>query len=202
MHKNNTIWLDCDGVLLGYLGGFLKYHELEVTPDEIDTYDLSVLFASKQDMKEAIKEFEQSREYGLLQPLALITSLEQLKNMGYSLRVLTHVNSLTGRISRIRNLTNAYGALFDGIHFVSDGESKLTYIEENRSSGDNYMIDDSPHVLEDFQENCPRGVGITSVTILYDYNREFRDKYSFGNYGYASVDAMVNDFLEEAINEQ
>lgn len=149
-----TIWLDVDGVLLDYTNPFLQFTGIDttgVTYDNLFDYDLTKLFRAKEDCDNAMLRFAVSDEFKNLPPIAHRHDLEMLKNMGFSLQIITQLPAPPkSKIARIKNLTQNFGAVFDGVHFTIPGQCKLSYIRDiefNLHNDYHILVEDNPNLL-------------------------------------------------------
>jgi len=149
----NTIWLDVDGVLLDYTRAFLEFTGLGkkgVTYDNLFDYDLTKLFPSADACYAAMLEFTKSERFMYLQAIAKRRDVEMLKNIGFTLKVITQLPTDSPfKVNRVRNLTTFFGPVFDEVIFTDRGQSKLDYIIERPEyrQGLNWLIEDNPILL-------------------------------------------------------
>lgn len=150
--NKTVLWFDADGVLLDFYTPFKDF--IDVEPEfQCQFYDMRDMpdYSPNIPIEESIMNFIQlSDEYAKLNPLALLTHLEALKNCGFELRVITQCPTPESRLKRIHNLTMHYGAVFSGIHFTHPGECKveaLNRITSELPEALNILIEDSPSTL-------------------------------------------------------
>ena len=147
-----TLWLDVDGVLLDYTRPFLAFTGIDtlgITYDNLFDYDLTKLFRSPDDCELAMLRFAMSKDFDKLQAIADVHDLATLKNMGYSLRVITQLPAPPeAKKARIRNLTQNFGAIFDAIVFTVPGQCKLELIQQSHQPGERtILVEDNPNLL-------------------------------------------------------
>lgn len=142
-----VLWLDVDGVLLDYTRAFLEFSKRSIKYEEMTTYDLTVLFDSKEECFEQMKAFASSYAFANLPVHTDAFYLHALKNAGYDLRIITQLTApAQARKNRIANLTNVYGGIFSEIVFTQHGQCKLDYLER-RWRHDNSVNYDNPYIL-------------------------------------------------------
>lgn len=178
-----SIWLDVDGVLLDYCSPFNKFAGLEEqghTYDTITDYDYTRLFDSAAECFAKMREFAVSPEFADLPAIASVLDIEALKNMGYRVQIITQLDSApAGKIARIRNLTRAFGNVFDAIHFTQRGECKLEYIRKNQPvPAKIIVIEDNPSLLRKIDKLTAEQLKangqtfIMGIGVIHPYNEE------------------------------
>lgn len=185
-----SIWLDVDGVLLDYCSPFNKFSGLEDKGhnyNNITNYDYTKLFASSDECYGLMRKFAHSTEFENLPSIASVLDLEALKNMGYDVQVITQLDSEPrGKVARIKNLTRAFGNVFDMIHFTQRGECKLDYIRKHQQGESKIIVvEDNPATL--FKVNSLvsaqlKEVGntfIMGIGIIHPYNTEDLKKMEY-----------------------
>lgn len=134
-NKNLHILLDCDDVLLDWIGGFRAYvHAAEgviPTAPAPSSWDMSEwLGLTSERTVELIQEFNSHHWFGHLEARAdALRCVAALKNMGHRLTVLTSCSddpAIVGR--RRRNLERAFGNVFEAIICLPLGQSKAPWL--------------------------------------------------------------------------
>lgn len=214
-----VVWFDCDGVLLDMYTGFCKKYMPGITPTDFADYNIALyppFNGDREAMVKAFEEFIETAEHANLPPLATITSLETLKNMGYELHVITQCGgSVTALTNRVWNLAKVFGPVFSGVHFTVFGQSKLDYINQwaaDNLSGTDAVValaEDRPQTVEECAEyvtskgpqNVSRHIrGIKAVGIKQTYNKSHWDYPR--TYWYSGVDAFCFALVYNTIENQ
>lgn len=165
--SRGTIWLDCDGVLLDFLGGFSKFLG-EPTPDPA-CYNLDVLF--NRPTKGAMQEFLESREFGQLSAMADPELLKLLKRLGFDLVVVTCI-PVDSLYQRWGNLVSLYGDVFLNIIAFESWQEKLAYIDSIADKDTDILIEDDPQLLTEIalRNILEPNRSLTTIGVYYRYN--------------------------------
>lgn len=157
--------LDCDGVLLDWLGGFIRFAEhvlkKKLDPNGPSDFNLSGwLGVSQEKMLGLIDAFNSGEDgyFGELQPLpGAVEALQAAHAQGRILSIITACANTPSVIAqREQNLVNVFGKIFGDIHAVGMKESKSTLLK----SYDNVIW------IEDKMENAVMGAEIGHPTYL------------------------------------
>ena len=169
MHKK-PLWLDCDGVLLNWIDPFLEYVKSPLRYNDLTQYDLSVLFGNDTArMVAAVNEFNSTPAYAELKPLVAPASLQQLKDAGYDLKVITQVDGEAARSNRLVNLDSVFGRdMFSGIVQVSRGTNKAEWLRVEEPYDVIEVVEDNPKF---FEQAADIG-GFKCKAIQHPYNRK------------------------------
>lgn len=151
--SHKELWLDADGVLLDYTRAFLYFTRLDqkgVDYDNLLDYDLTKLFDSTEECLNTMLRFAMSTEFSKLPAIADPDLLVALKNVGYSLRVITKLPApAKSRVNRILNLSKCFGPVFDEIVFTGATQCKVDYLRDRKALYRKEMIvvEDNPDFL-------------------------------------------------------
>lgn len=173
IRSSTPLILDCDGVLLNWIGGFTAYasHRLgkDLASTEQDDFDLSAWLGLTGDETDAmIGDFNQGDggHFGRLDPLpGAREALAAAHSRGRPIFVVTSCSTLPQVIaSRKANLRAVFGDIFSDIHCLDLHLDKSPVLRE---LGPGTWV-------EDKFENAIAGadIGLTSYLIRYDYNRK------------------------------
>lgn len=166
---NKVLWLDVDGVLLDWSRPFLDYVKSPLSYDQLTEYDLSSLFAGgTEQMVRAINDFNSSPYYGNLEPLISQWELQKLKDIGYTLNIITQVDGKIPRQLRINNISKCFGdKLFGGIIFTERGESKARILRANEPYETVMVVEDNPNFF--LEAACVGGFDARAISHPYNY---------------------------------
>lgn len=177
--SKGTVWLDCDGVLLDYSTAFMdftmKNYKLGVPATELTEYNLDKYFSSHKQMFDIMREFGESAEFSQLSPLVFSTVLDSVVNAGFELKVITYMpptNSVEMKLSRLKNLSDKYGSVFDDVVFLSldEKQSKIKYILDN-SSAPAALVEDHPGIILEAVNTIKDGVNHFQIfAVQHGYN--------------------------------
>lgn len=130
--------LDCDDVLLDWLGGFrawLRGRHESVPSEPPSTWSLADwLGVSDSECLRLIAEFNDSWFFGRLDPVpGAVEAVTALRDSGYTLTVLTSCSDDPVVARRRReNLEGVFGTSFDRVVCLGLGESKATWLSALR----------------------------------------------------------------------
>jgi hypothetical protein len=168
--QSKTIWFDCDGVLLDWTRPFLNYIGATERYEDLTQYDLSNLFGGdKAAMREKIYEFNNGDEYAFLAPLVAADYLEDLKNKGYKLKIITQCEGFSAKDSRLSNLRFFFGyRMFEDIIFTHRGQNKAELLRSMEPYETITVIEDNPQFFKD----ASLVGGFKGYAIEHPYNKE------------------------------
>lgn len=198
------LWLDCDGVLLDWLTGFLKYahkhsihkHNLPLNAADVAYMDMGVYYEEPENFLKDLQAFHLHPEFRELNTIADVRLLTQLKEKGWELFVITQVEGDLPRAQRVVNLLNTFGNIFDRIDFTARGESKLKFILDRYPEDDILLVEDNHHTINEFEAQAAKEdnkLAITTVCIRTLYNENFINRMSV-------VHNHTNDMLYSLVN--
>ena len=160
-----NLLLDCDGVLLNWLGGFIRYaqHKLKrrIDPAGPSDFNLSEWLGVPEDVVlEMIEAFNSGEGgyFGQLEPeVGAIEALHKAHAQGRYIDIITACSKTPKVIAqRKQNLITVYGDIFRNIHAVDHSESKQVLL-----SGYSDVI-----WVEDRMENAVMGAELGLKTYL------------------------------------
>ena len=169
--KAKTIILDVDEVLLKWVEGFsdflYKYYGVE-TKGVPETWEIAPwLGCSKETAQEFIRGFnEESDEFSELRPfLGSQDALNDLMRSGYKLYCVTAAcNGTESKRSRVFNLLDVFGNVFEDVYFVPRGGSKKAVLRLFPKGS--YYVEDYPYHLEEAAE-----IGLKSIMYIRPHNQ-------------------------------
>lgn len=186
--KKKLVILDCDDVLLDYIGGFknfvLNHYNIE-TKGMPEDYTLYEWLGISQPLAISImKHFnENSYEFGLLKPLdcdtvPLMNKLYQSHNNDTDFVVVTKCGSLGhSSVLRIVNLKYTFGDIFKNIIILETNESKKNTFKMFMNEYDDITV------VDDYKPNIDTAheLGIKTFFMKREHNVKFMDnpKYNF-----------------------
>jgi hypothetical protein len=165
---DKVLWFDCDGVLLDWVRPFLEYIKAPVKYEDLTQYDLSNLFDGDVDnMVETINKFNATPAYNKLQSLVSKESLQNLKDTGYELRVITQVDGRLPRVYRLDNLCRTFGnGMFAQIACVGRTTNKAEYLRASEPYETISVVEDNPS----FFKKAEVVGGFRCMAIQHPYN--------------------------------
>lgn len=169
--NNKPLLVDCDGVLLDWLGGFTffveKKQNLTLCKAGPQTFDLSEwLGCSKDEMIALINAFNSGEDgfFGQLRPLPLaVESLQAAYSIGRPIHVITSVSKQPEVIAqRKSNLITVFGDIFTEINCIGLHSSKQEHLARHQDAT----------WVEDHYDNATVGAkaGHTSYLLRTSYN--------------------------------
>jgi|TARA_B110000211_G_scaffold231151_1_gene292186 HAD superfamily hydrolase (TIGR01509 family) len=173
MMKDKVILTDCDGVLVDWVHGFVKWMKVKgYDPVVSDTYDMEIMFdMTRAETKKLVISFNESAEMRYLSPLRdAIKYVRKLhEEHGYVFRCITSM-SLNKAAYRLRkqNLDQLFGpTVFEELVCLDTGADKDEALEQYRGS-DMYWVEDKP-------QNADLGValGLDSLLISHTFNAAY-----------------------------
>lgn len=176
LYFENTILVDCDGVLTNWLSQFTKWmasHGFTPQKTHTDDYDLAAIFElSSDDVGFMIEMFNQSAWIEHLPPLRdAVKWVRKLhEEEGAVFHVITSLNDdRYAEQLRKRNLYRLFGeTTFSNITCVASGSSKREALSEYAGSGCLW--------IEDKVSNAQLGLelGLSPILIAHTYNADYQ----------------------------
>lgn len=167
------ILTDCDGVLLDWVSGFVKYMKdigFEKTGSNVNAYHFEEEYGLTRDgLKYWIDKFNHSVAMGDLAPMSdSVEYVKKLSELGFKFHVITSLtNDPNAVYLRKLNLENVFGNVFSRLTCLPIGDAKDEALAEYKDSG-LYWIEDKP-------ENADVGLeyGLRSILLDQTYNQEY-----------------------------
>lgn len=178
MQNTKTLWLDVDGVILDYTRAFLKFTKRTTPYEHVVHYDLSKLFTGgAKEMLPMMEEFHMSRDFANLAPIANAAPIKWLKMLGWKVKIITQLEGIHPRFSRLQNLGYYFHDLFDEVLFTSRGESKIQRIIDNQGTEQQlFIVEDNPTLLDAVEKGIELDLNkrgwssLTAWAIVHPYN--------------------------------
>jgi hypothetical protein len=172
INSNNTILVDCDGVLLNWEYAFavwMEQHGFIKVPNGDMTYDIGARYGIDWPQgKKLIKMFNESAAIGFLPPLrdAMYYVKRLHEEHGYVFHCITSL-SLDPNAQKLRsmNLDKLFGStVFEKIVCLDTGADKDQALEPYKDSGC-FWVEDKP-------ENAETGfrLGLRSILVEHGHN--------------------------------
>lgn len=130
-----SILFDCDDVLLDWIGAFRTYAAIRLERNingEPDSWNMGGwLGTSDVVARELISEFNASKAFGDLTAVdGAIDQINKFSAYPYNMHVITSCSSDPATVKlRRENLTAVFGDVFESIHCLDLGESKLKVLQ-------------------------------------------------------------------------
>lgn len=176
INPNNTILVDCDGVLVDWESKFhawMQSRGYQARANHDNLYKISERYhdLSYDTGRQLIRYFNESAAVRFMSPL--LDSVYWVKRlnwkMGYRFHVITSLSlDPDAQTLRRQNLQELYGDIFDCVICLDTGSDKDHILAEYQDSGC-WWIEDKP-------ENALAGLacGLRPILIAHDHNRNFR----------------------------
>lgn len=175
MHRNNTILVDCDGVLVDWETKFhdwMQHRGWQARDNHLQHYRISDRYHDLDLTRgrELIGHFNESAAVRFMTPLRdSVYWVKRLNwKMGYRFHVITSLSrDPDAQALRSQNLRELYGDVFDRILCLDTGSDKSDALDEYRDTGC-WWIEDKP-------ENALAGLerGLRPILVTHDHNRTF-----------------------------
>ena len=175
VNPNNTILVDCDGVLVDWEAkfhawmqarGYLAQDNHESEYRICDRYhDLS-----REQSQQLVRHFNESAAVRFMAPVRdSVYWVKRLNwKMGFGFHVITSLSlNPDAQTLRRQNLQELYGDIFDKIICLDTGSDKDGVLDQYRNSGC-WWVEDKP-------ENALAGLerGLKPILVAHDHNRDF-----------------------------
>ena len=169
-----TILLDCDDVLLDWISGFRKFAASKLAYDiegEPGSWDMSSWLGISKDLTGwLINEFNSSPDFGRLGPVGGAKRVIQQMHDDPDVRL--HVISSCSSASNVAalrraNLIEEFGDVFDSIHCLDLGQSKLPILR---------AFQPGAMFIEDSYKNALMGLEAGHMSCIRErpHNRKFK----------------------------
>jgi FMN phosphatase YigB (HAD superfamily) len=175
MHRNNTILVDCDGVLVDWETKFhawMQRHGWQARDNHEQHYRISDRYHDLDvaHSRQLIQYFNESAAIRFIAPLRdSVYWVKRLNwKMGYRFHVITSLSrDPDAQALRKRNLQDLYGDVFDRILCLDTGSDKDHALDEYRDTNC-WWIEDKP-------ENALAGLdrGLRPILVTHDHNQAF-----------------------------
>lgn len=176
MNPNNTILVDCDGVLVDWETKFhawMQARGYQARDCHGSFYRISERYhdLAHEESRQLIRYFNESAAVRFMAPLRdSVYWVKRLNwKMGFRFHVITSLSlDPDAQALRRQNLHELYGDIFDHIICLDTGSDKDHVLSQYQDSGC-WWIEDKP-------ENALAGLdqGLRPILIAHDHNRNFR----------------------------
>lgn len=181
MSLNKTILIDCDGVLLDWVSGFVAWMSskgYQAYDEHFGDYGLHKWFkVSEEEIHELVARFNESSAIGFLSPIkGAVDYVHMLYRDGYRFRVITSMtDNPYSHALRDINLGNLFGPIFDKIEFLPLRACKKEELQRQRDLFGPYVktiwIDDHIYNAEVGEE-----LGFETIVFGQLHNKEWPGK--------------------------